>query len=107
MKTCPKCGSHKVEIFHPDLDWCLECKKQFPPTTDIPEYSDVQINKIQKHVQTIVNLLELGDQRLLTSDGSCEKQNAVTVLSPQESHKLYKACKRITNIHKKRWAERQ
>lgn len=66
-------------------------------------YKDVQaIVKQAKDVQAIVKqagevarLLELGDQRLLASDGPCGGQNAAVALSPEESAELYQACKKI------------
>ena len=37
MKTCPKCGSHKVIIFDSDNDYCEKCKRWFPAVADEPE----------------------------------------------------------------------
>jgi len=30
VKTCPYCGSHKVELFDADNDICRKCNKWFP-----------------------------------------------------------------------------
>jgi len=44
----------------------------------------------------VARLLELGDRRLLAGDGPCGGQNAAVALSPEESAKLYQACRKIT-----------
>jgi len=36
MKTCPKCGSHKIIVFSSDNDMCTKCNKWFPAVKDIP-----------------------------------------------------------------------
>jgi len=56
-----------------------------------------EIERLQKDAQTICRLLELGDQRLLVSDGPCGGQNAATALSAEESAELYQACQRIAS----------
>lgn len=54
-----------------------------------------KIKQLQEHAQEVARLLELGDQRLLAGDGPCGGQNAAVALSPEESAKLYQACKKI------------
>lgn len=55
----------------------------------------VKIEQLQRNAREVMRLLELGDQRLLTSDGPCGGQNAATALSPKESARLYEVCKKI------------
>jgi hypothetical protein len=71
-------------------------------------YKDAQIEierlrlRLQKDAQVVVRLLELGDLRLLASDGSCGGQNAVAALLPAESAELYQACQRIAAMAARR-----
>jgi len=75
-----------------DTSNCLGC-----------ELLRAEIKRLQQTVnnhedaQTIQRLLELGDQRLLASDGPCGGQNAATALSAEESAELYQACQRIAS----------
>lgn len=55
-----------------------------------------EIRLVQKSAREVARLLELGDQRLLAGDGPCGVQNAAVALLPEESAKLYQACKKIT-----------
>jgi len=49
-----------------------------------------------KAAQTVRDLLELGDHRLLAADGPAGNQ--LPDLSPKEWGKVYRACKRIAAI---------
>lgn len=48
---------------------------------------------MRKAAQTVINLLELGDDRLLAADGPCGGQKPD--LTPKEWGKVYRACKTI------------
>lgn len=49
---------------------------------------------LKKDAAIVTRTLELGDQRLLASDGPAGGQ--LPDLSPEEWGKVYRACKRIT-----------
>ncbi len=55
-----------------------------------------EVERLCADARAVSRLLELGDQRLLASDGPCGGQNAATALSPEESAELYQAVQRIS-----------
>jgi hypothetical protein len=57
-----------------------------------------EVKQLLATAQTVCQLLELGDQRLLASDDACGERNAAVALSPPESARLYEACKRIAKV---------
>lgn len=54
------------------------------------------MSDIQKHAQVVIDLLELGDTRLMASDGPCGGK--LPDLSPEEWGRIYRACKAIARI---------
>lgn len=54
-----------------------------------------KVEQLRTEAREVSMLLELGDQRLLASDGPCGGQNAAVALSAEESAELYQACQRI------------
>lgn len=53
---------------------------------------------LKKDAEIVTEMLELGDHRLLASDGPCGGQ--LPDLSPEEWGKVYRACKRISEMLK-------
>jgi hypothetical protein len=52
-----------------------------------------ELAALKKDADIVMQMLELGDQRLLAGDGPCGGQ--LPDLSPGEWGKVYRACKRI------------
>ena len=54
-----------------------------------------EVERLRTDAREVSRLLELGDQRLLASDGPSGGQNAATALTAEESAELYRVCQRI------------
>lgn len=52
------------------------------------------IKEMKKDAEIVARMLELGDTRLMASDGPCGGQ--LPELSPDEWGKVYRACLRIS-----------
>jgi hypothetical protein len=57
-----------------------------------------KLGSVKYAAETITRLLELGDNRLMASDGPCGGQNAIDQLSVEESAELYQAAAKIAEL---------
>lgn len=63
------------------------------PARGTSMHSTRHVEELKKDAAIVTGMLELGDQRLLASDGPAGGQ--LPELSPEEWGKVYRACKRI------------
>lgn len=94
-------GTESIGLVLIDDELLMDAEEESNEQKTRAESAEKALEGVREEAKTVADLLSLGDQRILASDGPAAGKNAIDFLTVQESATLYQSARAILAVIKR------